>query len=283
MNKFRTLQFYALLKKEIWENRNLMIGAPAVLATVIFVVNFLIAAQVSDEQLAVAVGYLGHWFDGQNPFYTAPIVTFFAVPFVVVYFFCSVIYLLNALYHDRKDMSILFWQSMPISNLQTVLSKVATVVLVSPAFIVAVMAMLYGLMICYFSIVGYQLGEEVSGFAFMFTAVAVNLGLIYLYLATSALWLLPLAGWLLLFSAFARRAPMLWAIVVYFLLGFFEGFIFNTQFLSNWAQTRFDPDNFIIAEFSGIFDRLFSYDMFIGGLVGALLITGSVYMRRYID
>jgi hypothetical protein len=108
MNQFRVLQFFALLKKEFWENKTLMIGVPAVLAIVLFVINFLVASQLSDEQLSKVVGYVGKWFDGQNPFYTAPVLTLLSLPFVGVYFCCSVIYLLNALYHDRKDMSILF-------------------------------------------------------------------------------------------------------------------------------------------------------------------------------
>ena len=283
MSRFSFFQFFALLKKEFWENRILMIGAPAVLAIVIFVVNFLLVSQLSEEQLGSVIGYFNRWFDGENPFYTAPVITLLCIPFVVAYFFCSVIYLLNSLYTDRKDMSILFWQSMPISNLQTVISKIVTVVVISPIFTVAAIAVLYGLTIGYLTVIGYGLSAQLSGLSYMFVAVAVNLSMVYFFLATSALWLLPLVGWLLLFSAFARRAPILWAIGVYFLLGFFEGFLFNTRFLSNWAQTRFDPDNFIIVDYSGILDRLFSYDMFIGLFVGALLISGSVYMRRYAE
>ena len=283
MSRFSFFQFFALLKKEFWENRILMIGAPAVLAIVIFVVNFLLVSQLSEEQLGSVIGYFNRWFDGENPFYTAPVITLLCIPFVVAYFFCSVIYLLNSLYSDRKDMSILFWQSMPISNLQTVISKIVTVVVISPIFTVAAIAVLYGLTIGYLTVIGYGLSAQLSGLSYMFVAVAVNLSMVYFFLATSALWLLPLVGWLLLFSAFARRAPILWAIGVYFLLGFFEGFLFNTRFLSNWAQTRFDPDNFIIVDYSGILDRLFSYDMFIGLVVGALLISGSVYMRRYAE
>jgi len=90
-------------------------------------------------------------------------------------------------------------------------------------------------------------------------------------------------GWLLLFSAFANRTPLIWAIGVLVLLLFLEGFIFDTQFLSNWIQTRSDPDNFIIVEYGGLMDRLFSYDMFIGIVVGSILIAGAVYMRRFID
>ncbi len=283
MSRFSFFQFFALLKKEFWENRILMIGAPAVLAVVIFVVNFLVASQLSEEQLGTLIGYFSSWFDGQNPFYTASVIILLCLPFLVVYFFCSVIYLLNALYSDRKDMSILFWQSMPISNLQTVISKIVTVVVISPIFTVAAIAVLYGLSIGYLTIVGYGLSMQLSGLAYMFSAVAINLSVVYFFIATSVLWLLPLVGWLLVFSAFSRRAPMLWAIGVYFLLGFFEGFVFNTRFLSNWAQTRFDPDNFIIVDYSGISDRLFSYDMFIGLVVGSILISGSVYMRRYAE
>lgn len=283
MSQFRLMQFIALLRKEFWENRNLMLGAPAVLAMVIFVVNFLITSQLDADQLEVSINYINNWFDGQNPFETAPIVTILSLPFVIVFFFCQVIYLLNALYQDRKDMSILFWQSMPVSNMQTVIAKIITVVVVSPVFTVAVMLVLYLLSIASLVFVGFRLGLEVEGFAFMLAAVVANLGVIYLFIATSALWLMPLIGWLLLFSAFARRAPMLWAIGIYFLLGFVEEFVFNTQFLANWGQTRFDPDNFIIADYSGIAGRLFSYDMFIGLLVGLVLIIGAVYMRRYVD
>ena len=47
---------------------------------------------------------------------------------VVVFFFC-----LGALFDDRKDRSVLFWKSLPISDQATVLSKVAMALVVAPA------------------------------------------------------------------------------------------------------------------------------------------------------
>lgn len=283
MNSFKIRQFLMLQQKELWENRNLLIGAPVVMAIVVFVSNFLVASQLNDDQLELVLGFLLRWFDEQNPFVTTSVLTLLSLPFVIVFFFCSAKYLLNALYHDRRDMSILFWQSMPVSNLQTVMSKLITVVVVSPVFVVIIMGVLYSLTVAHLAISAVGIGVGFSGFFYMLGAAWVNLIIVYLFLATSALWLLPLMGWLLLFSAFARRAPMLWAIGVFFALAFTEEFLFSSQFISVWAQTRLDPDNFMIVDFTGLLDRLFSYDMLVGWFLGSILITGSVYMRRYID
>jgi hypothetical protein len=126
-------------------------------------------------------------------------------------------------------------------------------------------------------------GVQIAGFGMLLAATAIHLVIFYLFIITSVLWLLPLVGWLLLFSAFAKRAPMLWAIGVYFSFGFLEEIIFGSQFVSNWGQTRIDPDNFIIIEFIGLGDRMFSYDMLAGLVVGSILISGAVYMRRFVD
>ncbi len=283
MLSLKIRQFQALIAKECLENKNLIIGAPAVLALALFVVNFLISSQLSPEQIVFVLEYLNRWFGGRSPLETAPSISLLAFPFVTVFFFCSIIYLLNSLYQDRRDLSILFWQSMPVSNLQTVLSKIFIVMIVSPAFLIACMALLYLSVILSLIFFSMNLDVQTAGFGTLLAATAIHLIIFYLFVATSVLWLLPLVGWLLLFSAFAKRAPMLWAIGVYFLLGFLEEFLVGSQFVSNWAQTRFDPDNFIIIEFIGLADRLFSYDMLAGIVVGSILISGAVYMRRFVD
>jgi len=283
MYNIQVTRFLALVEKECLENRHLMIGAPAILALVFFVFNFLVASQLEPSQIVMALEFLNRWFGGQSPVETAPIITLLAFPFVITFFFCSVIYLLNSLYQDRRDMSILFWQSMPVSNLLTVLSKIFTVMVVSPAFLVACMSVLYLSLIISLTFLGMRYDVEVAGLGYLLAATGIHLVILYLFVATTVLWLLPLVGWLLLFSAFARKAPMLWAIGVYFAIGFLESFVFGSQFLSNWAQTRFDPDNFIIVEFIGLSDRLLSYNMLIGIVVGTLLISGAVYMRRFVD
>lgn len=279
--RFKLQQFLMLLRKEFWEHQALFWGAPTVTALGLYVINLLVFQALDEEQITVAMDYVSRWFSGASTTESAPILSFLSLPFLLVLFFCAVLYLSNALYGDRRDNSILFWQSMPVSNLTTVMSKIVAIVVVMPGFMVAVMAVFYvlSLMTLSIGIAGYETGS-IGG---LWVASLYDLFIVYCYAATTALWLLPVVGWLLLFSAFARRAPLIWAIAAYFLLGLLESFVFGSNVLSDWSQTRIDPDNFLIIEWRGLLGRLFSYDMLIGLLAGATLIYGSVVMRRFID
>ncbi len=283
MNNFMLSQFITLLRREVSEHKNLFIWAPVVLGLLIFVVDFLIINALTEVDKARAVEWLARYFDGGNPVDMSAVFVFPTLPFMLILHFCAILYLNTTLYQDRRDSSILFWQSMPVSNLATVISKVVAITAIAPLFYVAVIFVLYAVGILWLIFSGMALGIDVSGLGYMFISAVWSLPVVYLFALTSAIWLLPMVGWLLLFSAFANRTPLIWAIGVLVLLLFLEGFIFDTQFLSNWIQTRSDPDNFIIVEYGGLMDRLFSYDMFIGIVVGSILIAGAVYMRRFID
>ena len=213
----------------------------------------------------------------------APIFLAPAIPFLVVLYICAIIYLINSLYQDRKDLSVLFWQSMPVSNLKTVLSKVITVAAVAPLFYVAILFALYLLAVAWLTILGLTYDVQVAGLGYMFMASVVSLLLIYLSVFTTALWLLPTIGWLLLFSAFARKTPILRAVGVFILLGFLEDFLFGSQYLANWVESRSNPQQYVYFDFTDVFQRLFSYDMLFGVLVGAILVGGAIFMRRFID
>lgn len=178
---------------------------------------------------------------------------------------------------------MLFWQSMPVSNLQTVLSKVVTIAAVAPVFYVAILLVLYLLAVALLTVLGLTYDVQVAGLGYMFLASVVSLLLIYLSAITTALWLLPSIGWLLLFSAFARKTPILWALGVFILLGFLEDFVFGSQYLANWVESRSNPQQYMFFGFSDVLERVFSYDMVFGIVVGAILITGAIAMRRFID
>jgi hypothetical protein len=235
------------------------------------------------EQLAAGVEYLSIMFDGLSPGEMAPMFLMPAIPFIMMLYACVLIYLLNALYQDRKDLSVYFWQSMPVSNLGTVLSKVVTVIAVVPAFYVAILFVVYLLAVTALSLLGLSYDVEVAGLGYMFMAAVVSLLLFYVSAFLAALWLLPTIGWLLLFSAFAKRTPVMWALGVFILLGLVEDLIFGTQFLGNWVESRSNFRQYIVLDFPMAMDRLFSYDMLFGLVVGAILITGAVYMRRFVD
>ncbi len=283
MNSLLPAQFVALLRREVLENRALFIAAPAVLALVLSVFALWAISMAPGEQLAAGVEYLSIMFDGLSPGEIAPMFLMPAIPFIMMLYACVLIYLLNALYQDRKDLSVYFWQSMPVSNLGTVLSKVVTVIAVVPAFYVAILFVVYLLAVTALSLLGLSYDVEVAGLGYMFMAAVVSLLLFYVSAFLAALWLLPTIGWLLLFSAFAKRTPVMWALGVFILLGLVEDLIFGTQFLGNWVESRSNFRQYIVLDFPMAMDRLFSYDMLFGLLVGAILITGAVYMRRFVD
>ena len=283
MNSLLPSQFVALLRREVLENRALFIAAPAVLALVLSVFALWAISMAPGEQLAAGVEYLSIMFDGLSPGEMAPMFLMPAIPFIMMLYACVLIYLLNALYQDRKDLSVYFWQSMPVSNLGTVLSKVVTVIAVVPAFYVAILFVVYLLAVTALSLLGLSYDVEVAGLGYMFMAAIFSLFLFYVSAFLAALWLLPTIGWLLLFSAFAKRTPVLWALGVFILLGLVEDLIFGTQFLGNWVESRSNFRQYIVLDFPMAMDRLFSYDMLFGLVVGAILITGAVYMRRFVD
>ena len=275
--------FLILVKRELWESRNLFIASPLVLAGLLTVGLVWALLQVPSDLLSETATQLGSSLEGLPATNLAPFFMPVAIPFVMVLFVCSLIYLINALYQDRKDSSILFWQSMPVSNMKTVLSKVFVVCFMAPLFVAGAIALLVIVAMLTLSLLGVSYGITIVGFGAMLLAGIYSVLLVYLTAVLAALWLFPTVGWVLLFSAYARGLPFLWAIGSFILLLFLEDLVFGTQFLGNWVESRSNNYNYIIFQISDFFNRLFSYDMLFGIALGALLITGSVYMRRYTD
>ncbi|WP_367382649.1 hypothetical protein [Stenotrophomonas cyclobalanopsidis] len=143
----------------------------------------------------------------------------FLVLAFVVFFYC-----LGALYDDRRDRSILFWKSLPLSDTQTVLSKALSALIVAPLVAtLAAVATMFGFLLI-ISIVAITHGGSATtliwGPASPLTLSAGLLTAIPVY----ALWALPTAGWLLLCSAWAKSKPFLWAVM----LPLFAGIIVST-------------------------------------------------------
>lgn len=283
MSKFHLLQFQALLKREMLEHRNLFIIAPAILGGLILLFSVWAMSRMGGDVVSVIIEFMARLFNGLSPLEMAPIFMFLAIPFIGVFYFCAIIYLMNSLYQDRQELSILFWQSMPVSNLNTVLSKLVTIGIVAPLFYIATMFVLYVIAMLWLVILGWSYNIEIAGLGYMFLAAVASLIFVYLSVITTALWLLPTIGWVVLFSAFAKRTPIMWAIGVFILVGFLEDFVFGTQFLGNFVESRSTPSQYMILDFQDVVERIINYDMLFGILVGSILLAGAVYMRRFID
>jgi ABC-2 type transport system permease protein len=180
--------------------------------------------------------------------YIAAAAPLFGVLPVVVFFYC-----LAALYDDRRDRSILFWKSLPLSDQMTVLSKALTALCVAPLITIAIgtaasLLMLFvGLAAASFS--GLNLFGLVLSDADFYLAPLRLIALLPVYV----LWAIPTVGWLLMVSAWARSKVFLWAVGVPALL----------VALAKWA-------NFITAEYmNGGFDvKWFIENVVIRGLAG---------------
>lgn len=275
--------FVILLKREMWENRNLFISAPIVLTILLIVGFFWMLPQLPEGTMAEVIDQMSAATQGLSVSALAPLVMPIATPFIFILYICTLIYLINALYQDRKDSSILFWQSMPVSNLNTVMSKVVTVCFVAPLFTVAAMFILFFFLIVTVIILGLSFGIGLASIGSLVGAIIYSLLLVYMTAVLAAFWLFPTAGWLLLFSAFSKNLPFLWALGSFVLLLLLEDIVFGTQFLANWLESRTTNYNYIIFEVGDFFQRLFSYDMLFGIVLGSLLIVGAVYMRRFAE
>src|SRR3546814_1690988 len=123
-------------------------------------------------------------------------------PFIVLAFVVFV-YCRGALYDERKDRSVLFWKSLPVSDAQTVLSKVASAVVVAPVLaVIASLVTMIGFMVMLSIVVLFHGGNPWTllwGPASPLTIAAGTLAWIPVY----ALWALPTVGWLLLWPALA--------------------------------------------------------------------------------
>jgi ABC-2 type transport system permease protein len=156
-------------------------------------------------------------------------VTFFLV--MAIY---STWYLLDCLYADRKDRSVLFWKSMPISDTATVMSKLAMSMIVIPAVYFAAADLTSLMMAFILSVRARSLGG-----ALWHADLWLQLQVLWLYATvTSAIWYLPVAAYLLVVSAWAKRAVMLWSIAPPIALLLAERWFFGTHVTAQLLGSR---------------------------------------------
>ena len=263
-----------LLRREYWENKGAFFWAPLVVGLVMLAfiggtAGYALATHgLGDSVVNGSVVVNGHHMTKAEVLNEMPLAVrakiaavvanvwlaaaapLFGVLPVVVFFYC-----LSALYDDRRDRSILFWKSLPVSDQQTVLSKVLTAVCVAPVITIAIGAgisllmVLIGLTAVSFN--GLHLFGLVLGNPDFYLAPLRLVGLLPVF----ALWAIPTVGWLLMVSAWARSKVFLWAVGVPVLLAV----------LAKWA-------NFILGEYmGGGFDvKWFINNVILRGLAGVV-------------
>ncbi len=323
--------FKWLLKRESWEHRGGFLWAPVVAGAVFLVISLMAivagesvrrgvdgeSVQMNGVELsqltktltpkeAAELGGaldLGALLAGSWPYIVLAFVVFF--------------YCLGSLYDERKDRSVLFWKSLPLSDGQTVLSKLVSALVVAPVIAtIAAIATSFGFLVL---LSGYALFHGVNPIDLIWgpaspLTVALHLaGALPVY----ALWAMPTVGWLLLVSAWARTKPFLWALLVpvfsgilvswfdvmemfgskaewfwqhivgRILLGTAPGMDLLYRGASDPAMQSFNPEGpqDIVALFSAqnAWGAFLTPDLWIGVVAGAVMVFGAIHFRRSRD
>jgi ABC-2 type transport system permease protein len=159
-----------------------------------------------------------------------------AVMLIVIAMIIGVFYCLDALHGERRDRSILFWKSLPVSDLTTILSKVSIPLVVLPLFTFAIIVTTQFVMLLWTSMVLAPSGLSATTWA-RFNLIEQSLILLY-GLVALVLWHAPIYGWLLLVSGWARRATFLWAVAPLLVIGGLEKIVFNTTYVGTMLKYR---------------------------------------------
>jgi ABC-2 type transport system permease protein len=149
----------------------------------------------------------------------------------------GVFYCLDALNGERRDRSILFWKSMPVSDLATIGAKVAIALAVVPAIATAVAFATQVAMLLTGSIV---IAARDGGSATLLSTLPfATMTLVMLYgVFVHILWFAPIYAWLLLVSGWARRATFAWAFLPFFAAFAVEKIAFGTHYVGPFIRYR---------------------------------------------
>jgi len=277
----------ALVRRELWEHPALW-RAPLVVEALLAValllgrMNLDLPDGVLTHEQRVAILTIGQWVAAQPVFIVTSVVVGF--------------YLLDCLFAERKDRSILFWKSLPLSDGFTVVSKFVVAAVVAPlgVFLIATLADLVFMAIFALRSPG-TLGW--STYEWARTEVALLLEVVL-----SVLWYAPIAAALLLFSAWIRRAPILWASLVPLVAPLLERVALGTHYIWDFERYRMNgiwhklvtgPHQFgdlqhlwpvgAVLEKLNLAGAFTDIDLWLGVLAAGAMLYAAARVRRYRD
>ena len=280
------------MRRELWENRSIYIAPLAVAALGLSGFLFTLIHPPKSKDMGLAA--INPSFDptGLAMPYSHAAMLLMLTAFIVVIFYC-----LDALYGERRDRSILFWKSLPVSDLTTVLSKASIPLAIVPLTVFAITIALQLAMLVLSVVTLLISGGSVATLWRQLPLFQLQAVLLYT-LAVVTLWYAPIYAWLLLISAWARRTTFLWAVLPPMAIALVEFIAFHTTYFGSLLRQRFfgfaprafafrkpdgsliDPHFIPITQMTpGTF--LTSPGLWIGLLFAAVFLAAAVRLRRY--
>lgn len=300
--------YWILAKREVWEHKALWI-VPLVIACITVLISLYggVALIVAAHSGTVTINQGGfNVSDARGGLHVAMLAT--AGLFNVVMLFMVWFYLMDSLHADRKDRSVLFWRSMPVSDTATVLSKVFTGMLTAPAFtfvLVVIAEIIAGII---FVIAAGIAGVNLLHDAFYPGTVILTWIVLAFALIQQSLWLLPYWGWFLLCSAWSKKYSLIlaWAILVPGVAMLLELIVARTHYLADGIIGHFgrglllfgavesnghhigivsgahmfgNPGNAFVT-FGSVAHMFITPEMWIGVGIGIIFTLGAIWLRH---
>jgi ABC-2 type transport system permease protein len=276
-------RFVWAIRRELWENRSIYVGPLAVAGIILVGFAVSLAAWPARIQAASAVGASQLREAVQQPYVVA------ALMLMVIEILISIVYSLDALYGERRDRSILFWKSMPVSDRTTVVAKASIPILVLPfvTFVATVGTQVVMLLIGSAALAARDVSVgTLWGQLSLLDLIWINL--IHLVTLHGVLWA-PLYAWLLLVSAWAPRAPFLWAALPPVAIAIAERIAFNTTHFATLLGDYFFGGPGASGATGMTMDMLAPHSvshflasphLWLGLAVAGVMLSGAVRLRR---
>ena len=285
-----TRPFFWSVRRELWENRSIYLAPLVAAGVVLFGFSITAFGLPRLRHNALALESTRMRAAIEMPYDAAAMMIMFTV-FIVGIFYC-----LDALHGERRDRSILFWKSLPVSDLTSVLSKAIVPLAILPLLTLVIVLATQLIMLLLSTAV--LLPSGLAGTTWQLLPWP-RLSLILLYgLVTSALWEAPIFAWLLLVSGWARRATFLWAVLPWLAISAIEKLAFDTTFFIRMLVRRMTggfEEGFVVVRYPKdahvpVVDRLTELDplkflsspgLWVGLIIAAAFLIATVRLRRY--
>ena len=283
--RYRSRPYYWSVRRELWENRSIYI-APLIVAAVELVGFFVsIIGLPERRRAALLLEPLKQRAAIELPYDMVAMIMILTA-FIVGLFYC-----LDALHGERRERSILFWKSLPVSDLATVLTKASIPIVILPLLAVVIALITEWMMLLISTATLLIRGQAVWAFWSRLPIFTMWSGMLFHFFCVHGLWQSPIYGWLIMVSAWARRVPILWAVLPPLAIGFCEKAAFNTAHFGDLIGSRFTggPEGSAIMEHTVAGTNMMpssahffiSPGLWIGFAITAAFLAAAVRLRRY--
>ena len=280
-----TRPFYWSVRRELWEHRSISL-APLAAAGVVLLASLFGLAHLPHTMRSVGTLDPLRQREALASHYNVAAALIMGAAFLV-----SIFYSIDALYGERRDRSILFWKSLPVSDFTVVLAKATVPLVILPLLAFAVTLVTETILLLLSSAVLGASGQSVSTYWAVLQPYRALMMLLYHLVTVHMLWYAPFYAWLLLVSAWARRAPFLWAALPPLAIHFFEKMAFHTSYFAQFLNDRFSGSHEAMGNMRGDLPLdptmqltpgafLATPGLWIGLVVAALFLYAAARLRR---